>query len=243
MMAKNVIVEGLPIVVPVAYRLLDAIHEAGRHVPTLCHDPRLAPRGTCGICVVEIRTSTGTDWEKVPACATSVEGVEEVRIRSSSLEQSRRLTLELLLSRHSEDARFYPDRLKGGRRPPMVCACRGHPSCVLRSVCLDVQFMPSGRPREAVDAQPVLLRPGIEFDLSKCVLCDRCVRICRDVRRVEALSFVGRGYETSLTYAEPVDSTARSECDACERNGALCIDTCPTDALRRPRHPRLTVVE
>ncbi len=236
-----IIIDGRSVTTDATHSLLQAMETTDSHVPVLCHDPRLAPRGTCGICMVEVRS--GEQWRKTPACATRLDGIEEVRTRSPALTASRRWTLELLIARHSASARFYPDRVGDGRKPPMVCACRGHPTCVLRSACLQVQAMPLSTERAPREDAPVLLRAGIELEMSKCILCDRCVRICREVKGVEALSLAGRGHEATVVYAKPASTALVEACDACERTGALCIDTCPTDALRPVRNPRLKVVD
>ncbi len=239
-MAKTVVVDGLPVSVDRERTILAAIAASNSHVPVLCHDPRLSPRGTCGICVVEART--GPRWHTVPACATPVLDVDEIRTRSAALHRARRWTLSLLFARHSSAARFYPQRLESGHPLPLVCACRGHAKCALRSACLEIRAMPRPSERAPIETSPVLLRRGIELDMSKCIVCDRCVRICREVKGVEALTLSGRGRTTSLVYAPPADDQRAARCDACEAGGALCIDTCPTDALRRPSNPRLTVV-
>jgi NADH dehydrogenase/NADH:ubiquinone oxidoreductase subunit G len=221
--------------------LLGALAHAGVVVPVLCHDPRLSPQGSCGVCVVEIRHGDG--WRPVPACATPVSSVEEVRTQSEALVRSRRWTLELLFSNHSPAAKFHPDRSFGGSKPPLVCACRGHRSCTLRNLCLEVEAEPDALGRPASESPPELLRTGIELEMSKCVRCDRCVRICREVVEVEALSFARRGHDTTLVYAAPADPELVERCDRCAEGGALCIDTCPTDALHPPRPAKLKVVK
>lgn len=68
--------------------------------------------------------------------------------------------------------------------------------------------------------------PFIEFDNNKCILCGRCVRICKEVVGAEALGFVNRGF---TTYVAPSmgGSLKTSSCEHC----GLCISTCPTGAL------------
>ncbi len=81
--------------------LLDVATEAGVHVPTLCHDPRLEPEGSCWVCVVEVRRGDG--WAAVPACATRAEAGMEVRTDSEAVREARRWAVELLLSDHWAD--------------------------------------------------------------------------------------------------------------------------------------------
>lgn len=68
--------------------------------------------------------------------------------------------------------------------------------------------------------------PYIEIDNNKCILCARCVRICREVVGANALGLVNRGFDT---YVAPsmADSLADTTCESC----GMCISTCPTGAI------------
>ncbi|MBS3806972.1 MAG: molybdopterin-dependent oxidoreductase [Bacteroidales bacterium] len=68
--------------------------------------------------------------------------------------------------------------------------------------------------------------PFIEIDNNKCILCGRCVRICREVTGANALGFINRGFET---YVAPSmgESLTHTHCESC----GLCVSACPTGAL------------
>jgi formate dehydrogenase major subunit len=68
--------------------------------------------------------------------------------------------------------------------------------------------------------------PYIEIDSNKCILCSRCVRICKEVVDANAIGLVNRGFET---FVAPSMKTSLTETD-CESCG-LCISTCPTAAI------------
>ena len=68
--------------------------------------------------------------------------------------------------------------------------------------------------------------PFIEIDNNKCILCSRCIRICKDVVSANALGLVNRGFDT---YVAPSGQTALADtnCESC----GMCISTCPTGAI------------
>ena len=68
--------------------------------------------------------------------------------------------------------------------------------------------------------------PFIEIDNNKCILCARCVRICREVVGANALGLVNRGFKT---YVSPSmgNSLQETKCESC----GMCISTCPTGAI------------
>ena len=68
--------------------------------------------------------------------------------------------------------------------------------------------------------------PFIEFDRNKCILCGKCVRICREVVGANALGLVNRGF---VTYVSPdLDgSLTETNCETC----GMCISICPTGAM------------
>ncbi len=68
--------------------------------------------------------------------------------------------------------------------------------------------------------------PYIEIDNNKCILCSRCVRICKEVVGANALTLVKRGFET---YVAPAfgDRLQDTKCESC----GMCISACPTGAI------------
>ncbi|MDD3878776.1 MAG: FAD-dependent oxidoreductase [Syntrophomonas sp.] len=79
--------------------ILQAARENRIEIPTLCYDERVKPFASCGICVVEVAGSKKLSR----SCATEVQEGMQVQTESPRVRQSRKLTLEMLLSDHRGD--------------------------------------------------------------------------------------------------------------------------------------------
>ena len=72
----GVFIDGRHLQVDARMTILQAAESEGVYIPTLCHDPRLAPAARCGLCVVEV-----AGLGMVQACETPVsEGLEIVTL-------------------------------------------------------------------------------------------------------------------------------------------------------------------
>ena len=91
--------------------ILEVARQNGIEIPTLCYDERLKSYGGCGLCVVETAGST----KLFRSCATQVAPGMVISTDSPRVRESRKLTLELLLSDHNGDC-----------RGPCVNACPAH---------------------------------------------------------------------------------------------------------------------
>ena len=71
-----------------------------------------------------------------------------------------------------------------------------------------------------------IAHPYIEIDNNKCILCSRCIRICKDVVGANALTLTKRGFETFVAPAFG-DKLQDTKCESC----GMCISACPTGAI------------
>ena len=89
-------IDGKQITVPEGATVLEAAQQAGIFIPTLCHDADLEPYGACRLCVVEIEGMRGL----VTSCTTRAQEGMVVHATTPSVQQSRRLTMELIIANH-----------------------------------------------------------------------------------------------------------------------------------------------
>ncbi|HEY2994692.1 MAG TPA: cyclic nucleotide-binding domain-containing protein [Methylomirabilota bacterium] len=215
-----------------------------RHpVPTLCHREHMSPVGVCRVCVVALgrRTEAGqrTEERLVPACVHPVEAGMVVHTMASPqpatrerIEASVRVVVELMAADHLA-ADQPPD---AGPTAPnelgaLAARLRAEPA----------RFRLEPRLPATLDTSSHL----IGVDRARCVLCDRCVRACNEVRANFVIGRSGKGYGARIAFDLDVELGA-STCVSCGE----CMVSCPTDALvfRQPvesswRRERLRAAE
>ena len=81
--------------------ILELARENDVHIPTLCHDDRIAPYGACGLCVCEVTIGQGSRLMR--ACATKLSDGMVIETHSERVNRSRKFVLDMLLSDHTGD--------------------------------------------------------------------------------------------------------------------------------------------
>lgn len=97
----NVTIDGVKLTAPSGSTILEIAERNGIDIPTLCNDPRVKPYGACGLCVVEIKGNP----KLCRACATKAADGMNIKTNSDRIAQSRKITMELIMSDHSGDCR------------------------------------------------------------------------------------------------------------------------------------------
>ncbi len=196
-------IDGVEVTTTPDRTILEAAREVGIRIPSLCYDRRMDPFGACRICIVEVEGARGL----LPACATRVTDGMVVRTNTEELRRIRRTIIELLLSDQPRDC--------------MTCESAGN--CELQDLAYEYGVKESRFSGEQHHYEVLADNPLIERDYDKCILCGRCIRICREVQGVGVYDFVNRGFEAvpGTPYNRPLTETP---CGLC----GPCVSPCPT---------------
>ena len=204
----DIVVDGIPVSVPVGTSVMRAAAEAGVGVPKLCATDSLQPFGSCRLCLVEIDGKKGTP----ASCTTPCEPGMVVRTQTPRVEELRRNVMELYISDHPLDC--------------LTCPANG--DCELQDMAgvvglREVRYGYDGE--NHLDAPKDETNPYFTFDESKCIVCSRCVRACDEIQGTLALTIVGRGFDSKVSPGGR--SFFDSECVSC----GACVQACPTATL------------
>ena len=199
-------INGKKIEVPSDYTVLEAAREIGVKIPTLCYLKGINEIGACRMCVVEIEGARTLQ----ASCVLPVRDGMKIKTNSKRVRESRKTTMELLLANHNREC--------------LMCNKNGY--CELQKISEELgiqEIRYVGAKREGIydDISPSIIR-----DSSKCILCGRCVNVCKNVQGIGILDFVNRGFETVVAPAFEFSLTD-VPCISCGQ----CIIACPTGAL------------
>jgi predicted molibdopterin-dependent oxidoreductase YjgC len=202
----NLTIDGREVEVPQGWTLLQAANKLGIRIPTLCHLWELSPCSACRICLVEVEGARNL----VTACSYPAAAGMKVHTRTERVLKARRLVMELILSDHPLDC--------------MTCEKTG--SCQLQDLAYEMGLggsrMKGEQHRYPVDQG----NPFIVRDYNKCVLCERCTRICDEIQGSMAIEYAHRGFQTKV--GVPYHrSLTESDCVFCGQ----CVSVCPVGAL------------
>jgi len=200
-------------------------------IPHLCTHPCLPPFGACRMCLVEVEGMRGYP----PACTTPAAEGMVIHTNTSALQKLRRNILGLIMLEHPNAClicgkrelceQYRPKAEKVGRTTGCH-TCNNKEVCEVRVLAADLNLatLPVPpiyhmRPIERSD-------PFIDRDLNLCILCGRCVRICKHQHGTAVIDFLGRSSRTRI--GEAFDrSLAEANCRFC----GSCVDVCPTGSL------------
>ncbi|RKY82471.1 ferredoxin [candidate division KSB1 bacterium] len=183
--------------------VLQAAHEAGIYIPSLCFHPDLPPLSTCRLCIVQIEGVRGFPT----SCNTKVRDGMVVKTNTPEIQEMRKQLLWLIFSELPEDMPKSTELMKIAEYIGFEEVLAG--------------FAPKAKELPILSDEPLFIR-----DYNRCVLCGRCVEICDNVRGVGVLGFVDRGINSRVTTAYD-ENYVNSACAFC----GACVEVCPSGAL------------
>ncbi|MEQ1472971.1 MAG: cyclic nucleotide-binding domain-containing protein, partial [Candidatus Acidiferrum sp.] len=201
----TITIDGRPVSVPPGTTVFDAARINGIAIPTLCHLQNETPVGVCRLCVVDTGARVLT-----ASCVRPVEPGLKVETQSPKVLQARKTLLELLMSDH-----------------PSPCARQEHSGdCELETLAkaagvAEPRFAKRSIARGLDDSSL-----AIAVDHDACILCDRCIRGCDEIKNNFVLGRMGKGYSTGIAF-DLNAPMGNSTCISCGE----CMVSCPTGAL------------
>ncbi|AMB86915.1 formate dehydrogenase [Pseudomonas agarici] len=202
-------IDGRSISVPEGTSVMRAAALLGTSIPKLCATDSLEAFGSCRMCLVEIDGMRG-----YPAsCTTPVSAGMIVHTQTPKLATLRRNVMELYISDHPLDC--------------LTCSANGN--CELQTVAgqvglREVRYGYEGE-NHLTDKKDTS-NPYFDYDPSKCIVCNRCVRACEETQGTFALTITGRGFQSRVAAAGG-ENFLDSECVSC----GACVQACPTATL------------
>jgi NADH dehydrogenase/NADH:ubiquinone oxidoreductase subunit G len=204
-----VIVDNKKIEVKEGTTLLQACLDNDIYIPNLCYlDEMAEPPASCRMCFVEIE---GED-KPVASCTFKVESGMIVKTDTLAVRRLQRSAFQLLLSVH---------RVECG-------PCPANKKCALQQIArfLKVGLKPKRLERFLKDRELEDGHPFLNYYPNRCILCGKCVYVCRKQRAQPHLSFAHRGMDTEISFfGENDDSTMPCE------NCLACVEVCPVSAI------------
>ena len=198
-------IDGKEVTVPAGTTIFDAARMNGVHIPVLCHQQNETPVGVCRMCVVDVNQRT-----YAAACIRTADPGMVVRTHSQPVREARKTLLEMLIADH-----------------PTPCVRQQRTAdCELEKLAHEYGVSHSRYPVREVSRGQDDSSLTILVDHAACILCDRCVRACSDLRHNFVIARQGKGYDAGISF-DMDDPMGSSSCVSCGE----CMVSCPTGAL------------
>ncbi len=203
----NIKINGFDYQVPAGSTILEACHQVGIEIPTLCFLKEINAIGACRICVVEVKGARSL----VAACVFPVNEGMEIYTNTPKVIKARKTTLELILSTHKKEC--------------LSCVRSGN--CELQKLCKDYGIEDENAYAGDVVSYAIDDSASHMYrDNEKCILCRRCVAVCDKIQGVSVIGANARGFDTHIGSAFEY-KLGDVACISCGQ----CITACPTGAL------------
>jgi len=189
--------------------IIEAARQNGILIPSFCYLKDVHQIGSCRVCVVEVEGARTLQ----ASCVTKVREGMVVRTNTEEVRKARKVVYELLMSDHNQNC--------------LVCERNG--SCEFQSLGELIQVSEENpyKGEKSKDCMYDSSNPSIVRDMSKCILCRRCVTVCNDIQGIGVLESQNRGFKSFVGPTEGFDLMDQN-CTFCGQ----CTTVCPVGALK-----------
>ena len=199
----KIVLDGMDVEVPTGRTILEVARMYGIYIPTLCYLESVNPIGACRICSVEV---DGVD-SPVMSCVTPVADGMKIKTHTDDLQQYRKQMMQFILVNH-----------------PLDCpVCERSGECSLQNLTYEFGVTGHEWATKPIERAPIVDWGLIQYNKNLCILCERCIKICREVQGVGAYKIDGKGIDSRINTV----TGEKLDCDFCGQ----CISVCPVGAL------------
>eukprot|EP01107_Rhizomastix_libera_P014305 TRINITY_DN4454_c0_g2_i1.p1 TRINITY_DN4454_c0_g2~~TRINITY_DN4454_c0_g2_i1.p1 ORF type:complete len:1274 (+),score=394.84 TRINITY_DN4454_c0_g2_i1:33-3854(+) len=188
-------VNGNRVKVPMKCNLVEACRIAGVYVPTLCYHPRLQPLGKCGMCNVQV----GGNSEPVLACSTTVLPGMEIFTDTKDCKALSQQAMGRIIEKSTIRAQ--------------------------QSKAVDFQTNDEMKALMHYTMAQNYSSTSLVVDMSKCLGCYRCTRVCRDIQSISVWTANDNSVYPIMT-SNGLD-LSETDCVGCGQ----CTSVCPSGAI------------
>ncbi len=205
-------INGKECIAPAGSTILQAAELNNIHIPKLCYLEGIHKYGACRICVVDQVSPPAKNLQA--SCMVEAREGMVIETNNARVQEARKTMYELLLSNHDKKC----------------LTCARNQDCEFQALGRELGVEDSPYEGER-NLQPIDVSESITRDPNKCILCRRCVSVCKNIQTTSVLTAENRGFNTIITpgFGLPMGNTSCTFC-------GQCVVVCPVGALKETSH-------